>query len=683
MKSLSTANLRRRSQRPPLVGHFQPRWRRALVAAVAFIGALTFGAHIASGQAQPYAGGFAPPPPPAALPEPIYWKQQLFLVPYQWGSAAQASTAQAVYLFVSRDRGASWQKISDAKPHVKAFNYRADGDGEYWFAVRTLDNSGRIWPEGPYQPELRVIVDTVLPRIEAMRARATQTGAIEIEWRVSDQNLNPASWTVEAQLTANGAWQPVVLQGAGSGEQGTSTLPAPSPLLRAAWQPPAGSRPAVLRASISDAAGNSATYQTTVDYSTQTAGPLLSQPSTNVATPHVSNLPVPSQDGLFAVPPQIPSAAQATSVPAIAAPPAQPTNSLPAQQWSPDATIRAPFRLWTTAPSSADDGVTSYGNPHLFDAPRSAVSNTAAADEASRVNAAYADVAITAPSVFANTNVFDNRTVTPLQPFRQASLARLPSPNAAEVAPVRVTQDDIRPLGSPGVPVTPPAATYVASPVAPKLVGSRTFALEYDLDSVGHWGVSRVELWGTRDGGQTWRSFAQDDDNRSPLVVTVDDEGTYGFRIVADSAGSAESNRPQPGDAPELWVSVDLRRPVIELTSIERGHGNQADHLILKWRAQDNNLEPRPIALFYSSRPTGPWSAVATNLEDTGEYAWRVERHVPARIFLRIEARDTAGNLAAYQTRQPVEIPQDAVAGQLRGAAPVGSTAVGADAGYR
>jgi hypothetical protein len=207
--------------------------------------------------------------------------------------------------------------------------------------------------------------------------------------------------------------------------------------------------------------------------------------------------------------------------------------------------------------------------------------------------------------------------------------------------------------------------------------------LEYDLDAVGHWGVSRVELWGTHDGGQTWRSFAQDDDNRSPLVVTVDDEGLYGFRIVADSAGSAESSRPLPGDAPELWVAVDLRRPVIELTKIERGHGNQADHLILRWRAQDNNLEPRPIALFYSSRPAGPWSAVATNLEDTGEYAWRVERHVPARIFLRIEARDTAGNLAAFQTREPVEIPQDALAGQLRGATPVGPTAVGINEAYR
>jgi hypothetical protein len=188
----------------------------------------------------------------------------------------------------------------------------------------------------------------------------------------------------------------------------------------------------------------------------------------------------------------------------------------------------------------------------------------------------------------------------------------------------------------------------------PKLVGSRTFALEYDLDSADH-GVTRVELWGTRDGGLTWNRYTVDDDNRTPLIATVDNEGLYGFKIVVQNAGSSPA-APRAGEEPELWVAVDLKRPVVELTGIERGEGNLADHLVLRWRAQDNNLEPRPISLYFSSRAGGPWSAIATNLEDTGYYAWRVERYVPSRIYLRIEARDTAGNLAAFQTREPVEL---------------------------
>jgi hypothetical protein len=229
-------------------------------------------------------------------------------------------------------------------------------------------------------------------------------------------------------------------------------------------------------------------------------------------------------------------------------------------------------------------------------------------------------------------------------------------------------------------PVVNPA---VHSPrTAPKLVGSRTFALEYDVEDSGRWGVSNVELWGTRDGGRTWHSFAHDDDQRSPLLATVDAEGLYGFRIAVESAGSTAPSRPNPGDEPELWVEVDLDRPVIELTGMERGAGNLSDHLTLRWRADDDNLESRPISLFYSSRPSGPWSAIATNLEDTGEYAWRVERHVPARFYIRAEARDTAGNLAAFQTREPVDFAALPPSGRLRGAAPLAPTAA-AGASYR
>jgi len=257
-----------------------------------------------------------------------------------------------------------------------------------------------------------------------------------------------------------------------------------------------------------------------------------------------------------------------------------------------------------------------------------------------------------------------------LEPYRETwsaqpagsakgSLRETASPQvAATVSAAKPALRDVTPISS-------PAQASPSSP--PKLVGSRTFALEYDLDDAGRGGVSRVELWGTRDGGQTWNRYAEDDDNRSPIVVTVDEEGVYGFRIVVQTASSA-SSPPRAGDAPELWVSVDLKRPTVELTQIERGQGNQADQLVLRWRANDNNLEPRPIALFYSSRPSGPWSAVATNLENTGEYAWRVERYVPGRFYLRIEARDTAGNLAAFQTREPVEFTTANLTGRLRSA---------------
>ncbi len=177
--------------------------------------------------------------------------------------------------------------------------------------------------------------------------------------------------------------------------------------------------------------------------------------------------------------------------------------------------------------------------------------------------------------------------------------------------------------------------------------------------------------------------YSEDDDQRSPLVVTVDDEGRYGFRIVVQSAGASEAARPQPGDAPELWVAVDLQQPVAELTALERGAGNAADQLILHWRAEDDNLESRPISLYYSSRQNGPWSAVATNLQNTGQYAWRIERHVPERFYLRLEVRDAAGNMAAFRTREPVEFAVSAPSARLNSAESIVPSTTGGGVSYR
>jgi hypothetical protein len=261
-----------------------------------------------------------------------------------------------------------------------------------------------------------------------------------------------------------------------------------------------------------------------------------------------------------------------------------------------------------------------------------------------------------------------------LEPYREPTTPPGQSRNDWSSAIATPTIRDVTPVES--------SAVQHSLTSAPKLVGSRTFALEYDLDDAGR-GVTKVELWGTRDGGQTWNRYVVDDDNRSPLIVTVDEEGVYGFRILVQNAGAAAAEPPRAGEAPELWVSVDLKRPVVELTGIERGEGNLSDHLRLRWRAIDNNLDSRPIALFYSSRPAGPWSAIATNLENTGEYAWRVERYVPSRFYLRIEARDVAGNLAAYQTRDAIEFSTSNIAGRLRSAQPVGPAAVGTSDSYR
>ncbi len=208
-------------------------------------------------------------------------------------------------------------------------------------------------------------------------------------------------------------------------------------------------------------------------------------------------------------------------------------------------------------------------------------------------------------------------------------------------------------------------------PGEPLLVNSRIFDVEYDLQSVGPWGVAKVELWGTQDGGATWQSYGVDPDNRSPVRARVPTAGVYGFRILVDGANGAGSPPPRSGDKPELVITVDLQPPRAELLSADLGEGNLNDHLHIRWSAEDDNLEPRPIGLFFSSQPSGPWSAIAAGLENTGSYTWRLERHVPDRFYVRLEVRDTAGNVATFQTPEPLALHRPQPTGHLRNVRPI------------
>jgi hypothetical protein len=203
------------------------------------------------------------------------------------------------------------------------------------------------------------------------------------------------------------------------------------------------------------------------------------------------------------------------------------------------------------------------------------------------------------------------------------------------------------------------------------LVNARTFDVEYDLQAVGSWGVAKVELWGTQDGGNTWQSFGADPDNRSPARVTVPNGGTFGFRILVEGANGVGATIPQTGDKPELLVTVDLQPPTAELLAVDPGTENLSDQLRIRWQADDENLEPRPIGLSYSSFPNGPWSTVAAGLENTGSYVWRIERHVPSRFYLRLEVRDTAGNVTTFQTPEPVQLNRPQPTGTLRNVRPI------------
>jgi hypothetical protein len=120
-----------------------------------------------------------------------------------------------------------------------------------------------------------------------------------------------------------------------------------------------------------------------------------------------------------------------------------------------------------------------------------------------------------------------------------------------------------------------------------------------------------------------------------------------------------------------MSVGVDLQAPRAELQAAELGQGALAGTLVIRWSADDDRLAARPVGLFFGASAEGPWSTIATDLDNVGEYSWRLQRDAPPRVFLRLEVSDAAGNVAVQQSPTPVELNLPQPTGRLRSVRPV------------
>jgi hypothetical protein len=226
-------------------------------------------------------------------------------------------------------------------------------------------------------------------------------------------------------------------------------------------------------------------------------------------------------------------------------------------------------------------------------------------------------------------------------------------------------------------PPPQPASRLVSGPAMESLrrsahpSDSTRFQLEYDIDAIGPEGVQAVELWITRDGGNSWRRLSTDEDRRSPVDVNVDEEGIYGFRILVISNEGLRARQPKSGDPADLWVNVDITSPTARITAVPYGRGPDAGKLLVQWRAADTNLRMRPVRLLYSPSAQGPWTTIEDGIRNQGQYAWKPGAEVPDQLYLKLEVRDVAGNVGVHQLNRPIDVSGLIPRGHIRGVRPL------------
>lgn len=205
-----------------------------------------------------------------------------------------------------------------------------------------------------------------------------------------------------------------------------------------------------------------------------------------------------------------------------------------------------------------------------------------------------------------------------------------------------------------------------------QIISTHRFQLNYDIDAIDPSGVGQIDLWMTRDRGRSWKLWGQDPDSVSPFPVEVNDEGIYGFRIVVRSVDGLAGRGPSSGDSADMWILVDSSAPLVKITSVPYGRGDEAGQLIINYVASDANLALRPIQLQWSTNPDGPWTTIEKSLRNDGRLAWKPARNTPERIFLRVEAIDRASNVGVHELPQAIDISGLIPRGTIFGVVPVG-----------
>ncbi len=232
--------------------------------------------------------------------------------------------------------------------------------------------------------------------------------------------------------------------------------------------------------------------------------------------------------------------------------------------------------------------------------------------------------------------------------------------------PPLVATSDKTPV--PPAPVKPAGTAPETHGTLPPLqiINTKQVNMDYQVTKVGPSGIGKVELWMTRDDGRTWEKFAESPQLKPPLRVELPGEGTYGFRLLLQSKAGRHKPAPVSGDLPEMRLELDTTPPVALLYRPEPD-AERADALVLTWKATDRNLDPKPITLQWSAKAGGPWQTIVADWPNDGRYTWKVPPDIPFMVYLRLSAKDTAGNVSAAETPEPICIDMKEPEGHLLG----------------
>ncbi|GAB5404168.1 MAG: hypothetical protein Aurels2KO_23990 [Aureliella sp.] len=595
-----------------------------------------------------------------------------FRIPFTIDS--HGSRPSKVELWVSTDAGKSWQKHGSSAPDASGFDFKAAAQGEYLFLVQSVDVAGVAYPSNA--PPMRVLVDTEKPKV-TLEADLNDVGQLAIALQIDDPNLNPQTAQLRLRTNRDSDWQniPTDQLAVVPGKPGKYRLKQLADI--------DSCREVALVFRIEDKAGNAgeATYKYEMP---RTASlPDLTLASTDSDGSH---LPAAQQSARRRFEPMPGATSWAPAKPAtrqIAAnAPAEGSDKKP----RPGKLAGANQGLKLELPSDLEPNRTN---------------ERVGSSEIGAGASPYGGPALSSPGGFANSEEL------PLPPAEQPGAVGRPQLERPESATrsgqQRYTSTDARPqqegmsAGATHPAESTPDSTHLSGGAdrrqsARKTVdepsqdlaqpprsessdvfqcNTRTFSLDYSVESLGGSSLSDVQLWGTEDGGAHWSMWGTDPDRVSPFDVKVGNDGMFGFRMVIVGTNGVVSNRPKFGDKPDVELEVDTEQPSAQITRAVYGKGTAEGQLVIDYSCKDSRLARNPVSLHYRTSKRNPWQPIESGLPASDTYLWQPPRDLPDQIYLKVEAVDRAGNVGSYELVDPIDIKGLAPRGRIHRVRPI------------
>jgi len=530
-------------------------------------------------------------------PAPIYTKNGVLQLPVQLDERARAEIAE-VKLYVRGPAG-KWECVQTAPATQTRFDFRAPTDGEYWFTFVTVDRRGNAMPSSVelVAPHRKVIVDATPPDVSAQVIALRGEKALQCQVR----DANPDWSTLRVVYQApDGTWQPMTPAAADTPT--VFHIPSPSVL------------ESKIQVTVMDRAGNRTTRE--ID---------LGDPTAPLGLPGKAALDKGKPDpALF--------------------PRDEPVARTPAP------------------------GITQAGHNELPKAPKLDLPDMPALPDIPNIKGEVAPEIKLPPDVPGlkipdppSMRIPDPPPVVPAVKTAD-DLYRIPDPPiepppGAAVMPAKATSV-MKPADSGMTDIVPPPGVMKKDkepPASPLSVGdrpilnTRTCTVNYQVEGPSRFNT-RIDFWGTPDGGKTWVPLKDGSGGGPPARLTLPADGIWGIRIRP----GAGLKPPEPLEDPDCVVEIDTLKPAVSLVTptvnLEDGM------MVIGWTASDKNLLGNSISLYYAQKPDGPWKVIVTGYKNEGLYRWALPTTLNGQVYLRVEASDKAGNVGRYDLPTPVAL---------------------------